>query len=99
MNGFIRFNGQYQFYELSTLSSLNFSITQKFLKNKLSVTASINDALYTLNNNFVLAQGNVKTNGYRNGDTRRFGLNLRYNFGIRKKDKEENNMFNMDNMK
>jgi hypothetical protein len=46
-----------------------------------------------------LAQGNVKTNGYRNGDTRRFGLNLRYNFGIRKKDKEENNMFNMDNMK
>jgi len=99
MNGFVRFNGQYQFYELSTLGSLNFSITQKFLKNKLSVTASINDALYTINNRFTLSQGNIKTNGYRNGDTRRLGINLRYNFGIRKKDKEENNMFNMDNMK
>ena len=32
--------------------------------------------------------------GIREGDTQRFGVNVRYNFGIRKK--EENNMFNME---
>jgi hypothetical protein len=29
------------------------------------------------------------------GDTRRFGLNIRYNFGIRKRE-DSNNMFNIE---
>jgi hypothetical protein len=39
----------------------------------------------------------VKANGERFGDTRRFGLNLRYNFGIRKKEKEEGMMDQITN--
>ncbi|MEY3348117.1 MAG: hypothetical protein RLY46_156, partial [Bacteroidota bacterium] len=43
------------------------------------------------------SQGTVKANGERFGDTRRFGLNLRYNFGIRKKEKEEGMMDQLGN--
>jgi hypothetical protein len=54
----------------------------------------MNDLLYTNNNHFVLQQGTVDASGFRESDTRRFGINLRYNFGIRKK--EENNILNME---
>ena len=94
LNGFARFNGQLQFYELSTFGSLNLSLAQQFLKKKLVVTLSMNDLLYTNNNHFVLQQGTVDASGFRESDTRRFGINLRYSFGIRKK--EENNMLNME---
>jgi len=58
------------------------------------VTLSVTDLLYTNNNHFELQQGTVDASGFRESDTRRFGINLRYNFGIHKK--EENNMLNMD---
>jgi hypothetical protein len=94
MSGFIRFNGQQQFYELSNFGELRGSITQQFLKKKLSVTLSVNDLLQTNRNDFTIDQGSIHANGTRISDTRRFGINLRYNFGIRKK--EETNMFNVD---
>ncbi|MFN2440243.1 MAG: outer membrane beta-barrel protein, partial [Chitinophagaceae bacterium] len=86
LNGFIRFNGQLQFYELSTFGSLNFSINQQLMKQKLVLSASVNDIFLTNNNNFTINQGSINASGFRKGDTRRFGLNLRYNFGIRKKE-------------
>jgi len=92
LNGFIRLNGQFQFYELTPFGSLNFSVSQQFMKKKLVVSASIVDIFYTNNNEFTLNQGSVHVTGSRNADTRRFGLNVRYNFGIRKKD--ENNVPN-----
>jgi hypothetical protein len=55
---------------------------------------SANDLFHTNKNDFTISQGSVKASGTRMGDTRRFGINVRYNFGIRKK--EENNPFNMD---
>jgi len=90
--GFVRFKGQLQFYELSTFGAMNSNLSQQLFKRKLTLTLSVNDILYTNRNNFLLAQGSVKANGERYGDTRRFGLNLRYNFGIRKKEKEEGMM-------
>ena len=90
LNGFVRLNGQFQFYELTPFGSLNFSVSQQFLKKKLVVSASMVDMFYTNKNDFTINQGSVHASGSRNADTRRFGLNLRYNFGIRKK--EENNM-------
>ncbi|MBC7948738.1 MAG: TonB-dependent receptor [Chitinophagaceae bacterium] len=95
MNGFIRLKGQLQFYELSTFGALNASINRQFLKQKLIVTLSMNDMFYTLRNDFTLNQGPVNASGSRYGDTRRIGINLRYNFGIRKKE-ETNNMFTVD---
>jgi hypothetical protein len=43
---------------------------------------------------FMLKQGTVNASGQRISDSRRFGINIRYNFGFRKKD--ENNMFNLE---
>jgi hypothetical protein len=94
LHGFVRFNGQQQFYELSTFGQLNMSLTQQFLKKKLIVTVSGSDLFFTNNNHFTLNQGSVNALGYRQSDTRRLGLNIRYNFGFRKK--EENNIFTMD---
>ena len=94
LNGFYRFNGQLQFYELSSFGALNFSINQQLLNKKLTVSASVQDIFLTNNNEFSIKQGSVNATGFRKGDTRRFGLNLRYNFGFRKK--EENNLFNIE---
>ncbi|WP_118975128.1 outer membrane beta-barrel protein [Taibaiella koreensis] len=92
MNGFLRLKGPLQFYELSTFGALNISINRKFFKQKLTVTLSANDIFFTNNNNFTIEQGTVDASGYRETDSRRFGINLRYNFGFHKKE-EERDMF------
>lgn len=95
VNGFIRLRGQQQFYELTTFGALNTSINRKFLKDKLIITISANDIFATNKNDFSINQGSVKATGERVADTQRFGINLRYNFGIRKKE-EQGNMFNVE---
>lgn len=95
LNGFLRLKGQQQFYELSSFGALNASINRRFLKEKLTVTLSANDMFYTNRNDFTLKQGSVDAKGTRYADTRRFGINLRYNFGIRKKE-ESNELFNTE---
>ncbi|MEP6615415.1 MAG: outer membrane beta-barrel family protein [Ginsengibacter sp.] len=94
LNGFARFKGQLQFYELSNFGALNLSLNQQLLKKKLVVSMSMNDVFLTNNNNFKISQGSVNATGFRKGDTRRFGFNIRYNFGLRKK--EESNPLNLD---
>ena len=93
LNGFARFRGQVQFYELSSLGALNMTLSQQLLKKKLTVSISATDLFYTNQYNFVLKQGSIDAFGARRNDTKRFGLNLRYNFGFRKKE-EQTNMFN-----
>ncbi|MEO7982708.1 MAG: TonB-dependent receptor [Bacteroidota bacterium] len=95
LNGFFRLKGQQQFYELSTFGMLNASINRKFLKDKLVITASLSDMFATNKNDFTMNQGSVLASGFRQSDTRRFGLNFRYSFGIRKKE-DTNNMFNAE---
>lgn len=94
LSGFARFNGQLQFYELSNFGSANFSINRQFFSRKLVITISANDLFFTNYNEFTIQQGSINASGLRKNDTRRFGLNLRYNFGLRKK--EDNNLFNME---
>jgi len=94
LNGFARFNGQLQFYELSTFGSLNFSINQQLMKKKVIITMNVTDIFFTNNNQFTINQGSVNASGFRKGDTRRFGFNVRYNFGLRKK--EDNNLLNIE---
>ena len=95
LNGFVRFKGQQQFYELGTFGSLNASINRRFLKDQLAVTLSINDIFATNKNDFSIRQGSVSATGFRQSDTRRVGINLRYNFGMRKKE-ENNDIFNTE---
>src|SRR5262249_1907689 len=95
LSGFIRLKGQQQFYELSSFGALNGSVNRKFMKEKLIVTLSMNDIFFTNKNHFTINQGSIDATGYREADTRRFGINIRYNFGIRKKE-ENTNMFNVE---
>jgi len=95
LNGFVRFKGQQQFYELGTFGALNTSINRQFMKRKLIVTLSMNDIFYTNQNDFIIQQGSVKASGNRKADTQRFGVNIRYNFGIRKKE-DNNDPFNIE---
>ena len=95
LNGFLRLKGQQQFYELTTFGALNTSVNRKFLKDKLVVTLSLSDMFASNKNNFTINQGSVNASGFRKSDTRRLGINLRYSFGIRKKE-ENNNMFNAE---
>ena len=96
LNGFMRIKGQQQFYELSNFGALNTSINRQFMKQKqLIVTLSMNDIFYTNQNDFKIQQGSVNASGNRRADSQRFGINIRYNFGIRKKE-ESNEMFNVE---
>ena len=83
------------FMNLSTFGALNTSINRQFMKQKLIVTLSMNDIFYTNQNDFTINQGSVNAYGNRRSDTRRVGINIRYNFGIRKKE-EGNDMFNVE---
>lgn len=88
INGFWRTNGQQQFYELENFGQLNATINRQFLNKKLTVTLNANDIFFTNNNTFILNQGSIRSNGYRENDTRRYGINLRYNFGFKPKEKK-----------
>lgn len=90
LNGFLYANGQLQFYELNTFGALNLSLNRHFLNRKLTLTANIADMFFTLPNEFSLAQGSIVARGRRQSDTRRVGLNLRYNFGVRKREERSN---------
>lgn len=86
MHGFARFNGQLQFYELSSFGQLNLSLNQQLLNKKLTLSLSGTDIFYTNKNQFTINQGSLRASGERRSDSRRVGLNIRYNFGFRKKE-------------
>ncbi len=87
LSGFLMHKGNYNFYELETFGMLNLGLTQTLLNKKLRITLSARDVLRTMVTSFELNQGSVITSGDRYTDNQRFGINIRYNFGI--KDKEE----------
>jgi iron complex outermembrane recepter protein len=97
LHGFMRLKGQQGFYELGNFGALNASVNRQFLKQKLTVTLSANDIFKTNKNQFEINQGSIHATGVREGDTQRFGLNVRHNFGIKKKE-ESNNIFNMESL-
>jgi hypothetical protein len=86
LSGFLILRGQQNFYELKTFGQLNVSINQSFLNKKLVLSLNGNDVLRTMVTQFSLQQGNVFTRGDRYSDNQRIGLNLRYAFGIQKKE-------------
>lgn len=89
LNGFLMINGQLQFYELSNFGQLNIGFSQQFFNKKLTMNVFGQDLFYTNKNEFVLNQGSVNATGLRRTDTRRIGIFLRYNFGIRKKEEQK----------
>jgi len=93
MHGFMIVNGQNNFYELNNFGQLSFGINQELLQGKLNINLNLSDVLRTMEVGFKLYQGSIHTDGSRYADNQRIGLNIRYNFGIRKKE-EKQGMFN-----
>ena len=91
----MRLKGLLQFTEVNTFGALNFNINRKFLKDKLTITLTGNDILFSNKYNFSIQQGTVNAYGLRENDTRRFGINFRYNFGFKKKE-ENKNLFDVE---
>ena len=86
LTGFMMTKGQWNFYELKDFGQLNIGITQTLFNKKLFLTLNARDILNTMDTHFTYNQGNIKSSGNRKYDTRWVGLNVRYNFGIKKKE-------------
>lgn len=89
MMGFLYHKGQMSFLELETFGMLNFGLTQQFMDKKLQVTINARDVLRTMVTGFQLNQGDIIMSGDRYADNQRFGINIRYNFGLEKSDKKK----------
>ncbi|MEO6488929.1 MAG: outer membrane beta-barrel protein [Ferruginibacter sp.] len=89
MQGFMRSKGLQNLYELNTFGGLYVSVNKSILKKKANIIVSVNDLLRTNHVNFKLNQGDVSAIGERINDTRRIGLTLRYNFGIKPKEEKK----------
>lgn len=98
VNGFMRLNGLMQFYELGTFGMLNASLSQSFMNKKLLVTISAQDIFYTNRFNYTINQGPLEATGSRYSDSQRFGINVRYNFGLKRKE-EHDDLLNMGEKK
>jgi hypothetical protein len=96
LDGFVSFNGQRQFSELSNFGALNFNLNQQLLKKKLTLSLGLNDVLSTYKTSYTLRQGSINIIGNQIADTRRFSISLRYNFGLHKKEQKESNLFNLE---
>ncbi len=91
IQGFMRTKALQNFYELGNFGGLYISANKSVLKRKGNIIFSINDVFRTNPVTFHLNQGNVKANGVRANDSRRFGITFRYNFGLSKP--KENSSF------
>jgi iron complex outermembrane recepter protein len=88
-SGFMMKNGQWNFYELKTFGQLNFGLSQTLLNKKMTITLSARDVLRSMITKFEFNQGSIYSYGDRYTDNRRFGFNIRYNFGIKKKEERK----------
>lgn len=93
MQGFYSSRGQIQFTELSDFGNINLSLNRKFLQDKLVVTLNATDVLFTNKYDFKIQQGSMLASGNQYFDSRRVGVNVRYNFGRKKRN---NGGFNLD---
>jgi hypothetical protein len=89
VNGFMRVKGLQNFYELKPFGQLNVSLNKAILKKKMNVILSGNDLFRTNQNEFAIQQAGINANGKRFNDTRKIGITLRYNFGIKPKEEKK----------
>jgi iron complex outermembrane recepter protein len=95
LSGFMMHNGMFNFLELSTFGQINIGVSQSLFNDKLTISFNVRDVLQTRKYEFQLNQGSLYSTGTRITDSRRFGVKIRYNFGIPAK-KEKKDMFNFN---
>lgn len=88
-SGFLMYKGLFNFYELNTFGQVNAGFSQSFMKKKLNVYINMRDIFRTMVTQFELNQGSQHSSGDRYTDNQRFGINIRYNFGLEKKDEKK----------
>ncbi len=99
VSGFMMTRGQMNFIELETFGMLNLGLRQTFLNQRLTITLNARDILRTMVNDFQLNQGDVLFTGSRYTDNQRFGINIRYTFGIgQQRQQQQENPFNFEGM-
>ncbi len=96
LTGFMMTGGQWNFYELETFGMLNIGLSQTFLNRQLTVTVNARDVLRTMVTEFEFNQGNTYSYGSRYTDNMRFGISVRYNFGIRQQEEQRDQIPDMD---
>lgn len=90
LQGFMRLRGLQNFYELGSFGALNLTLNQSVMKKKANIILTFNDIFRTNKVDFAINQPGISASGSRVNDTRRVGLTVRYNFGIKpKEDKKE----------
>lgn len=83
LNAFMRVNTVVNFFELEPFGGITLSANKSILKKKMNVILTINDILRTNINTFIINQPNFLADGFRYADTRRIGIALKYNFGLK----------------
>jgi hypothetical protein len=94
MFGFLLAKGQQNFLELENFGQLNLTLNKSFLNDRLQISVFGRDIFRTMENRFVLDQGGILFEGARYSDNQRWGMTMRYSFGMNQK-KEQGNIFNM----
>ena len=89
LQGFMRLRGLQNFYELGPFGALNLTLNKAVMKKKANIIVSVNDIFRTNQVDFNINQPGINAFGNRLNDTRRVGLTLRYNFGIRPKEEKK----------
>lgn len=89
VNAFMRLRGLQNFYELKSFGQMNITANQAIFKKKMNVILSLNDIFRTNKYSFALQQADIRAAGTRVNDTRRIGVTLRYNFGIKPKEEKQ----------
>ncbi|MEO6406688.1 MAG: outer membrane beta-barrel protein [Ferruginibacter sp.] len=89
LHGFMRLRGLQNFYELNNFGALNINANKTILKKKANIILSINDILKTNKVDFSIDQSGISAYGSRVNDTRKIGITLRYNFGIKPKEEKK----------
>ena len=92
MNAFMLVKGQRNFLELGNLGQLSFTLNQQLLDKKMNISIFVRDVLRTMDAQFLLNQGNILFEGNQYRDNQRWGMTLRYNFGIKTK-REKQSVF------
>lgn len=85
LNGWMRINGVTNFFETKTFGTLNATFNKIILKKKFNVILSVNDIFRTNVQNFSIDVPMFAANGQQYSDTRRVGIALKYNFGLKPK--------------
>jgi hypothetical protein len=99
VSGFMMTRGQMNLVELDNFGMLNLGLRQTFFNQRLTVTVNARDILRTMVNDFQLNQGDVFVDGSRYNDNQRFGINIRYTFGIgQQRQQQQENPFNFEGM-